>query len=198
MSRAILAIYGIPSRMFKMFSGFFGKAMGAFAPPANVSTMGAFTPPANVSTNDALVPPANVNAMGAFVPPANVSTNKDTAFAQVVARLVGMMAGLYELNVKTGTVLKVAADPRVIPGVGQFIRKHSMAWVIIGTPGDGESTKPLSHSVKASLDLQLCERRPGLTSCVRNHYTSPEFLSFGVFGGSVGSIFGATAKAVSA
>ena len=78
------------------------------------------------------------------------------------------------------------------------IRKLSLACVIIGTPGDGESTKPLSHATKTSLDQQLCERRPGLASCVRNHYTSPEFLSFGFFGGSTSPLFGATAKAVSA
>ena len=86
------------------------------------------------------------------------------------------------------------------------IRKLSLACVIIGTPGDGESTKPLSHATKTSLDQQFSECRPGLASCVRNHYTSPEFLSFGFFGGFTGSLSGvfgmlatpAIAKAVSA
>ena len=71
------------------------------------------------------------------------------------------------------------------------IRKLSLACVIIGTPGDGESTKPLSHATKTSLDQQFSERRPEFALRVWAHYTSPKFLSFGLFGGSTGSLFGA-------
>ena len=86
------------------------------------------------------------------------------------------------------------------------IRKLSLACVIIGTPGDGESTKPLSHATKTSLDQQFSERRPEFASRVWAHYTSPNFLSSGLFDGSTGflsGVFGmlatpAIAKAVSA
>ena len=70
------------------------------------------------------------------------------------------------------------------------IRKLSLACVIIGTPGDGESTKPLSHATKTSLDQQFSERRPEFASRVWAHYTSPKFLSSGLFGGFTGSLFG--------
>ena len=99
------------------------------------------------------------------------------------------LASLRELNEKTGPVFKIAADPRVTR-VGKWLRKLSLACVIIGTPGDGESTKPLSHATKTSLDQQFSERRPEFASRVWAHYTSPEFLSSGLFGGFTGSLFG--------
>lgn len=73
-------------------------------------------------------------------------------------------------------------DPRVTP-FGKFMRKTRLAPVIIGTPGDGEPTKSLSHPENSSLDLQKCERRPGTSLGARHHYTSLQFLSFAVFGG---------------
>ena len=54
---------------------------------------------------------------------------------------------------------KVTDDPR-ITSLGGILRKTSLAPVIIGTPGDGEPTKSLSHPVISSLDLHKCERRP--------------------------------------
>lgn len=75
---------------------------------------------------------------------------------------------------------KVDDDPRITK-IGQFIRKCSMASVIIGTPGDGESTKSLSRSANSSLDLQLCERRPGLCCFARTQYKRFQFLSVVVF-----------------
>lgn len=78
---------------------------------------------------------------------------------------------------------KVDDDPRITK-IGLFIRKCSMAPVIIGAPGDGEPTKSLSHPENSSLDLQKCERRPGTSLGARHHYTSFQFLSFAVFGGS--------------
>lgn len=94
---------------------------------------------------------------------------------------------LRELNEADGPLFKIKDDPRVIPGVGAFIRKHSLAPVIIGTPGDGEPTKSLSHPENSSLDLQKCERRPGTSLGARHHYTSFQFLSFAVFGGPEGT-----------
>ena len=73
-------------------------------------------------------------------------------------------------------------DPRVTP-FGRFLRNKRLAPVIIGTPGDGEPTKSLSHPENSSLDLQKCERRPGTSLGARHHYTSLQFLSFAVFGG---------------
>ena len=67
--------------------------------------------------------------------------------------------------------------------IGAIMRRFSMASVIIGTPGDGESTKSLSRSANSSLDLQLCECRPGLCSTCNSHYKPFEFLSLGIFGG---------------
>lgn len=81
---------------------------------------------------------------------------------------------------------KVDGDPRVTK-VGRFLRKTSMAPVIIGTPGDGEPTKSLSHPENSSLDLQKCERRPGTSLGARHHYTNFQFLSFAVFGGPEGA-----------
>lgn len=75
---------------------------------------------------------------------------------------------------------KVDCDPRVTR-VGALLRKTSLASVIIGTPGDGESTKSLSRSANSSLDLQLCERRPGLCCFARTQYKRFQFLSVVVF-----------------
>ena len=77
-------------------------------------------------------------------------------------------------------------DPRVTP-FGKFLRRTRLAPVIIGTPGDGEPTKSLSHPENSSLDLQKCERRPGTSLGARHHYTSFQFLSFAVFGGPEGT-----------
>ena len=77
-------------------------------------------------------------------------------------------------------------DPRVTP-FGKFMREKRLAPVIIGTPGDGEPTKSLSHPENSSLDLQKCERRPGTSLGARHHYTSFQFLSFAVFGGPEGT-----------
>lgn len=80
-------------------------------------------------------------------------------------------------------------DPRVTP-FGKKLRRTRLASVIIGTPGDGESTKSLSRSANSSLDLQLCERRPGLC-CANNSYYKPfEFLSVGAFRALLGSTKG--------
>lgn len=94
------------------------------------------------------------------------------------ARLEALKAS----NEKTGPVFKMADDPR-ITRVGRFIRKTSLAPVIIGTPGDGEPTKSLSHPVNYSLDLHKCERRPEPFLVAQAHYTSFQFLSFAVSGG---------------
>lgn len=103
-------------------------------------------------------------------------------YADAESRLESLMA----LNEKDGPVFKIADDPR-ITRVGRVIRKLSMAPVIIGTPGDGEPTKSLSHPENSSLDLQKCERRPGTSLGARHHYTSFQFLSFAVFGGPEGT-----------
>ena len=93
---------------------------------------------------------------------------------------------LQGLNEKSGPVFKIKDDPRVTR-VGRWLRKLSLAPVIIGTPGDGEPTKSLSHPENSSLDLQKCERRPGTSLGARHHYTSFQFLSFAVFGGPEGA-----------
>ena len=92
------------------------------------------------------------------------------------------LAELAGRNEKDGPVFKMADDPRVTR-VGRFLRKTSMAPVIIGTPGDGEPTKSLSHPVNSSLDLHKCERRPEPFLVAQTHYTSFQFLSFAVSGG---------------
>lgn len=78
-------------------------------------------------------------------------------------------------------------DPRVTP-FGKKMRKMRLAPVIIGTPGDGEPTKSLSHPENSSLDLQKCERRPGTSLGARHHYTSFQFLSFAVLRGPGGHL----------
>lgn len=65
--------------------------------------------------------------------------------------------------------------------IGALMRRLSLASVIIGTPGDGESTKSLSRSANSSLDLQLCERRPKFCFADNIHYKPFEFLSAGGF-----------------
>ena len=81
-----------------------------------------------------------------------------------------------------GAQWAIEGDPRITP-LGKKLRKSRLASVIIGTPGDGESTKSLSRSANSSLDLQLCECRPGLCSTCNSHYKPFEFLSLGIFGG---------------
>ena len=108
-------------------------------------------------------------------------------FRSMVPHADEMLKELQDRNEADGPLFKIKDDPRVIPGIGTFIRKHSMAPVIIGTPGDGEPTKSLSHPEKSSLDLQKCERRPGTSLGARHHYTSFQFLSFAVFGGPEGT-----------
>ena len=103
-------------------------------------------------------------------------------FRSMVADAEQRLTDLAALNEKTGPVFKMADDPRVTR-VGRLIRKLSMAPVIIGTPGDGEPTKSLSHPVNSSLDLHKCERRPEPFLVAQTHYTSFQFLSFAVFGG---------------
>ncbi len=96
------------------------------------------------------------------------------------------LSELQHMNEADGPLFKIKDDPRVTR-IGRFIRKHSMAPVIIGTPGDGEPTKSLSHPENSSLDLQKCERRPGTSLGARHHYTNFQFLSFAVFGGPEGA-----------
>lgn len=107
-------------------------------------------------------------------------------FRSMCADAESRLAELAGRNEKDGPVFKMADDPRVTR-VGRFLRKTSMAPVIIGTPGDGEPTKSLSHPENSSLDLQKCERRPGTSLGARHHYTSFQFLSFAVFGGPEGT-----------
>ena len=103
------------------------------------------------------------------------------------------LAELRELNEKTGPVFKMAEDPRVTR-VGRWLRKLSLASVIIGTPGAGEPTNSLSSAAKTSLDQQFYDRRPEVVSCDAIHYTSPEFLSFALFGGSRKAQIASTAR----
>ncbi len=103
-------------------------------------------------------------------------------FRSMCADAESRLAELAEKNEKDGPVFKIADDPRVTR-VGRLLRKTSLAPVIIGTPGDGEPTKSLSHPVNSSLDLHKCERRPEPFLVAQTHYTSSRFLSFAVFGG---------------
>lgn len=103
-------------------------------------------------------------------------------FRSMCADAESRLAELAGRNEKDGPVFKMADDPRVTR-VGRFLRKTSMAPVIIGTPGDGEPTKSLSHPVNSSLDLHKCERRPEPFLVAQTHYTSFQFLSFAVSGG---------------
>lgn len=107
-------------------------------------------------------------------------------FRSMVVDAEDRLADLQHLNEKTGPVFKIKKDPRVTRA-GYWLRKLSLAPVIIGTPGDGEPTKSLSHPENSSLDLQKCERRPGTSLGARHHYTSFQFLSFAVFGGPEGT-----------
>lgn len=107
-------------------------------------------------------------------------------FRSMCADAESRLAELAGRNEKDGPVFKISDDPRVTR-VGRFLRKTSMAPVIIGTPGDGEPTKSLSHPENSSLDLQKCGRRPGTSLGAHHHYTSLQFLSFTVFGGPKGA-----------
>lgn len=107
-------------------------------------------------------------------------------FRSMVADAEDRLGELQAFNEKTGPVFKIKNDPRVTR-VGHWLRKLSLAPVIIGTPGDGEPTKSFSHPENSSLDLQKCERRPGTSLGARHHYTNFQFLSFAVFGGPEGA-----------
>ncbi len=97
------------------------------------------------------------------------------------------LAELQHLNEADGPLFKIKDDPRVTK-IGKFIRKCSLASVIIGTPGDGGSIKSLLRSAISLLDLQLCEHRPGLYSTNDHHYKPSEFLSLGIFRGGVSDL----------
>ena len=103
-------------------------------------------------------------------------------FRSMCADAESRLAELAGRNEKDGPVFKMADDPRVTR-VGRFLRKTSLAPVIIGTPGDGELTKSSSHPVNSPLDLHKCERRPEPFLVAQTHYTSFQFLSFAVSGG---------------
>lgn len=60
------------------------------------------------------------------------------------------LAELRELNEKSGPVFKIAADPR-ITRVGKWLRKLSLASVIIGTPGPGSRPTPYRQQQKPHL-----------------------------------------------
>lgn len=172
MSKVILAMSGTSLRIFEARSSFLGEAMGAFCMPEALVTA---TMPA---VSEA---PATSKALAAAKAPAA------TTAVGVFGVLVNPRAG------RTGHASRVGCVGRA----GEWIRKLSLACVIIGTPGDGESTKPLSHATKTSLDQQFSERRPEFASCVCEYYTSPQFLSSGLFGGFIGSLFGGSARSLS-
>lgn len=104
----------------------------------------------------------------------------------VMYKFRSMYVNAPDLKMEDGSTYNGADDPRMTK-IGAFMRKTSMAPVIIGTPGDGEPTKSLSHPENSSLDLQKCERRPGTSLGARHHYTNFQFLSFAVFGGPEGA-----------
>lgn len=81
-------------------------------------------------------------------------------------------------------MFKIREDPRIIPGVGKFIRKHSMASVIIGTPGAGEPTNSLSSAAKTSFDQQFYDRRPEVSPATQSIIPAPNSCLFTFFGGS--------------
>lgn len=107
-------------------------------------------------------------------------------FRSMCADAESRLAELAGRNEKDGPVFKMADDPRVTR-VGRFLRKTSMAPAILGTPGNGEPTKSLSHPENPSLDPQKCKRRSVTSLGAHHHYTSFQFLSFAVFGGPKGA-----------
>lgn len=105
-------------------------------------------------------------------------------FRSMVPNADKMLPDLLEANEADGPLFKMKEDPRVIPGIGRFIRKHSLAPVIFAPPGAKEPTNSFSQRAKTHDDLQVCKRHPGYPSVAAYDYTSPEKLSFGIFGGS--------------
>lgn len=124
--------------------------------------------------------------VGQSCPDGSLTTFRMWKFRSMFRDADERLSELKEQNEIAGAMFKMKEDPRVTR-IGRFIRKHSLAPVIIGTPGDGEPTKSLSHPENSSLDLQKCERRPGTSLGARHHYTSFQFLSFAVFGGPEGT-----------
>ena len=78
---------------------------------------------------------------------------------------------------------KVDDDPRVTR-VGRFLRKTSLASVIIGTPGAGEPTNSLSSAAKTSFDQQFYDRRPEVSPATQSIIPAPNSCLFTFFGGS--------------
>lgn len=78
---------------------------------------------------------------------------------------------------------KVEDDPRVTR-VGRFLRRTSLASVIIGTPGAGEPTNSLSSAAKTSFDQQFYDRRPEVSPATQSIIPAPNSCLFTFFGGS--------------
>ncbi|MDU5256799.1 MULTISPECIES: sugar transferase [Eggerthella] len=93
------------------------------------------------------------------------------------------LAELADLNEADGPLFKIKDDPRVTR-IGKFIRKHSMASVIIGTPGAGEPTNSLSSAAKTSFDQQFYDRRPEVSPATQSIIPAPNSCLFTFFGGS--------------
>lgn len=93
------------------------------------------------------------------------------------------LSELAELNEADGPLFKIKDDPRVTR-IGRFIRKHSMASVIIGTPGAGEPTNSLSSAAKTSFDQQFYDRRPEVSPATQSIIPAPNSCLFTFFGGS--------------
>ena len=179
MSKVILAISRTSLRIFEARSSFLGEAMGAFCMPEALAVgKGVFCVPKASEARAVFEAPATAKALAVSEAPA-------------AAKAVGAFGALANPRAgRTGHASRVGCVGRA----GKRIRKLSLACVIIGTPGDGESTKPLSHATKTSLDQQFSERRPEFASRVWAHYTSPKFLSLGFFGGFTGFISGAAIR----
>lgn len=110
-------------------------------------------------------------------------------FRSMVPNADDMLAGLQESNEASGPMFKIRDDPRVIPGVGQFIRKHSideLPQLVNVLKGDMSAVGP-----RPTADIHLpmlarhpyrCSSRLGVSERARLHSASiqPSGLSSSV------------------
>ena len=95
---------------------------------------------------------------------------------------VGVEERVFTRGNRVVLVREQVSEDSCITRVGKWLRKLSLAPVIIGISGDKELSEPLSRSANFLLGLQLCKCWPKSCYVTSNRCKKFQFLSAAVFG----------------